>query len=381
MKSLDLGATENSSEIFVREATGRVARNLEGVDGSGSCVRKRRRLTSACGHPGRGGKNAASAWLCLAALIGLAGLALPASAQAAAYPARSIRYIVAQAPGGSSDTLARVITKHLAESLGQPVVVDNRPGATGNIGAELVAHAAPDGYTLLQAATSHATNPALEAKLPFDPIRDFAPVVLLSEAANLWVASPSLPAKNMRELIALAKSRPGQIKYGSSGIGSSQHLAGELLKSLTSIDIVHIPYKGSPQALIDVLGGRIPLMCSTIAPAMPHVKEGKITALAVTGLRRSAAAPDIPTVNESGLPGYEATAWQGVLAPAGTPRDIVVKLNAEIVRILNRPEVKKQLADQGFDTVGSTPEEFGEFIKVEIAKWAKVIKAAGIRME
>ncbi len=381
MRILGPGAAERPAEISVGEATGGAPRNREGFDGSGSCARKWQSRTGSSGRPAQGRRHAARALLCVVAVMGPLLIALPTSAQTAAYPVRSIRYIVPTAAGGSSDTLARVIVKNLAESLGQPVVVDNRPGATGNIGAELVAHAAPDGYTLLQAATSHATNPALEAKLPFDPIRDFMPVVLLSEAANLWVASPSLPAKNMRELIALAKSRPGQIKYGSSGIGSSQHLAGELLKSLTSIEIVHIPYKGSPQALIDVLGGRIPLMCSTIAPAMPHVKEGKITALAVTGLRRSSAAPDIPTVNESGLPGYEATAWQGVLAPAGTPRDIVVKLNAEIVRILNRPEVKKQLADQGFDTVGSTPEEFGDFIKVEIAKWAKVIKAAGIRVE
>jgi tripartite-type tricarboxylate transporter receptor subunit TctC len=306
---------------------------------------------------------------------------LPGSAQAGAYPARPIRYVVPLQAGGSSDTLARVITKHLAESLGQPVLVENRPGATGTIGAEIAAHAAPDGYTLLQAATSHATNPATQAKLPFDTIRDFTPIVLLSEAPNLWVASPSLGAKDMRELIALAKSRPGQIKFGSSGVGSSQHLAGELLKSLADIDIAHIPYKGSPQALIDVIGGRLPLMCSTVAPAMPHVKDGKVVALAVTGLRRSSAAPEVPTVDKTGLPGYEATAWQGVLGPAGMPREIVLKLNAEIVKVLNKPEVKKQLAEQGFDTVGNTPEQFGEFIKAEIAKWAKVIKAAGIRVE
>jgi len=300
---------------------------------------------------------------------------------AADYPVRSIRYIVPQGAGGSSDTLARLVTQKLAESLGQQVVTDNRPGATGNIGTEIAARANPDGYTLLQVATSHATNPALSVKMPFDPIRDFAPITLLSQSPNLWIVHPSLPAKNMRELIALAKTRPGEINYSSSGTGSSQHLAGELLKSLAHIDIVHIPYKGSPPALIDLLGGRVVLMCSTIAPAMPLVKSAKLRALAVTSLKRSAAAPDIPTVAESGLSGYEATAWQGVLAPAGTPRDIVAKLNTELVRVINLPDVRKQLADQGYEPAGTTPEQFAEYIKTEIAKWTRVIKAAGLKAE
>jgi len=203
----------------------------------------------------------------------------------------------------------------------------------------------------------------------------------LSQSPNLWIVHPSLPAKNMRELIALAKTRPGEINYSSSGTGSSQHLAGELLKSLAHIDIVHIPYKGSPPALIDLLGGRVVLMCSTIAPAMPLVKTAKLRALAVTSLKRSAAAPDIPTVAESGLSGYEATAWQGVLAPAGTPRDIVAKLNTELVRVINLPDVRKQLADQGYEPAGTTPEQFAEYIKTEIAKWTRVIKAAGLKAE
>ena len=297
------------------------------------------------------------------------------------YPARSIRYIVPQGAGGSSDTLARLVTQKLAESLGHQVVTDNRPGATGNIGTEIAARANPDGYTLLQVATSHATNPALSVKMPFDPIRDFAPITLLSQSPNLWIVHPSLPAKNMRELIALAKTRPGEINYSSSGTGSSQHLAGELLKSLAHIDIVHIPYKGSPPALIDLLGGRVVLMCSTIAPAMPLVKSAKLRALAVTGLKRSAAVPEIPTVAESGLPGYEATAWQGVLAPAGTPRDIIAKLNTELVRVINLPDVRKQLADQGYEPAGTTSEQFVEYIKTEIAKWTRVIKAAGLKAE
>lgn len=304
-----------------------------------------------------------------------------ASALAVDYPARSVRYIVPQGAGGSSDTLARLVTQKLSESLGQQVVTDNRPGATGNIGTEIAARANPDGYTLLQVATSHATNPALAVKMPFDPIRDFTPITLLSQSPNLWIVHPSLPAKNMRELIALAKTRPGEINYSSSGTGSSQHLAGELLKSLAHIDIVHIPYKGSPPALIDLLGGRVVLMCSTIAPAMPLVKSEKLRALAVTSLTRSAAAPAIPTVAESGLPGYEATAWQGVLAPAGTPLEVIAKLNAELVRVINQPEVRKQLADQGYEPAGNTPEQFAEYIKTEIAKWAKVIKAAGLKAE
>ena len=300
---------------------------------------------------------------------------------AADYPARSIRYIVPQGAGGSSDTLARLVTQKLSESLGQQVVTDNRPGATGNIGTEIAARAAPDGYTLLQVATSHATNPALSVKMPFDPIRDFAPITLLSQSPNLWIVHPSLPVKNMRELIALAKTRPGEINYSSSGTGSSQHLAGELLKSLAHIDIVHIPYKGSPPALIDVLGGRVVLMCSTIAPAMPLVKSGKLRALAVTSLKRSAAATEIPTVAESGLPGYEATAWQGVLAPAGTSREIISRLNTEIVRIINQPDVRRQLAEQGYEPAGNSPEQFAEYIKTEIAKWSRVIKAAGLKAE
>ena len=313
------------------------------------------------------------------ALLGL--WAAASTAGAADYPARAIRYIVPQGAGGSSDTLARLVTQKLAQALGQQVVTDNRPGATGNIGTEIAARAAPDGYTLLQVATSLATNPALSVKMPFDPIRDFAPITLLSQSPNLWIVHPSLPARNMRELIALANSRPGEINYSSSGTGSSQHLAGELLKSLAHIDIVHIPYKGSPPALIDLLGGRVVLMCSTIAPAMPLVRSAKLRALAVTSLKRSAAAPEIPTVAQSGLPGYEATAWQGVLAPAGTPREIIVKLNSELVRIVNLPDVRRQLGEQGYEPAGNSPEEFAAYINSEIAKWTRVIKAAGLKAE
>jgi tripartite-type tricarboxylate transporter receptor subunit TctC len=311
-----------------------------------------------------------------------AAAAMSASAHAAQpYPARSIRYIVPQAPGGSSDTLARIVVARLSESLGQQVVVDNRPGATGVIGAELVAKAPADGYTLIQVATSHATNPALGVKLPFDTLRDFAPITLLSRQPNVWIVHPSLPVRNMRELIALAKSRPGQIDFASSGTGGSQHLAGELLNVMAGIKLVHIPYKGSPPALIDVLGGRVPLMSSTLAPAMPHVRNGKIRALAVTGAKRSSAAPDIPTVAESGLEGYEAIAWQGVLAPAGTPREVVQRLHAELARIIAQQDARRMLAEQGYEPAGTSPEQFDAYIRTEIVKWSRVVKSAGITIE
>jgi tripartite-type tricarboxylate transporter receptor subunit TctC len=317
---------------------------------------------------------------CAAAI--LAAVSAVAGAQGpAAYPARTVRYIVPQAPGGSSDTLSRVIAQKLADGLGQQVVVDNRPGATGNIGTELVVRAAPDGYTLLQAATSLATNPAMNPAQKMDPLRDLAPIVLLSQQPNLWVVHPSLPVKSMRELIAFARARPGQVDFASSGSGGSQHLAGELLGTMTGITLVHIPYKGSPPALIDVLGGRVAVMVSTLAPAMPHVKDGRLRALAVTGEHRSAAAPELPTVAEAGVPGYAATSWQGVLAPAGTPREVIARLNAEFVRVLKLPEVQKVLGDQGYEIEGGTPERFAAFIKSEIAKWTKVVKAAKLKSE
>ncbi|MGE5525765.1 MAG: tripartite tricarboxylate transporter substrate binding protein [Rhodospirillaceae bacterium] len=308
-------------------------------------------------------------------------VALGISAHAAqTYPTRSIRYVVPQAPGGSSDTLARVLAARLSEGLGQQVVIDNRPGATGIIGAELVAKAPPDGYTLLQVATSHATNPALGVKLPYDTLRDFAPIALLSQQPNVWIVHPSLPVRNIRELIAFAKPRPGQIDFASSGTGGSQHLAGELLNVMAGIKLEHIPYKGSPPALIDVLAGRVALMSSTLAPAMPHAKSGRLKALAVTSAKRSAAAPEIPTVAESGVPGYEAIAWQGLLGPAGTPPEVVQRLHAEVVKTLSQQDTRRQLAEQGYEPAGSTPGEFARFTRTEIEKWSQVVKSAGINI-
>ena len=312
-------------------------------------------------------------------LLILVALACASAATAQNYPSRPIRYIVPQAPGGSSDTLARIVTQRAAEGLGQQLVVDNRPGATGIIGAEVVARANPDGYTLLQVATSHATNPAMLAKLPYDTVRDFAPVSLLSQQPNIWLAHPSVPVRSMKELIAYAKSKPREVNFASSGTGGSQHLAGELLKSMTGIEMTHIPYKGSPPALVDVLAGRVPLMSSTMPPALPHIKSGKVRAIAVTSAKRSPVLPDVPTVAESGVPGYEAIAWQGLVAPAGTPRPVIARVNAEVVKALKQPDIAAKLNEQGFETVASTPEWFTQYIKSEIAKWSKVIKAAGIK--
>ena len=295
------------------------------------------------------------------------------------YPARSIRYLVPQAPGGSSDTLARVIAPRLAEALGQQVVIDNRPGATGIIGSELVAKAPADGYLLLQVATSHATNPAMGVKLPYDTLRDFAPVTLLSQQPNLWIVHPSLPVTHIKALVALAKARAGQIDFASSGTGGSQHLAGELLNVMAGIRLVHIPYKGSPPALIDVLGGRVAVMVSTMAPAMPQVKAGRLRALAITSAQRSRATPAIPTVAESGVAGYEAISWQGVLAPAGTPRVIVQRLNSELRKVIAQPEPSRQLAEQGYEPLSGAPEAFDAYIKSEIAKWTRVVKSAGLQ--
>ena len=312
--------------------------------------------------------------VCFALFIAFAGHALAQN-----YPARPIRYIVGQAPGGSSDTLARIITPRVAEGLGQQIVVDNRPGATGIIGAEVVARATPDGYTLLQVSTSISTNPAVHPKLPYDTARDFAPIALITQQPNLFLVHPSLPVRNIKELIAYAKAKAGQLNFASSGTGGSQHLAGELFKSMTGIEMTHIAYKGTPPALVDVLAGRVPIMSSTMPPALPHVKTGKVRAIAVTSARRSPAVPDVPTVAESGVPGYEAIAWQGLVAPAGTPRPIITRINAEFVKVLKQPDTIAKLNEQGYETVASTPEFFAQHIRTELVKWTKVIKAAGIK--
>jgi len=310
-----------------------------------------------------------------------AALSCP-GASAQAYPLRPVRFIVPFAPGGSTDTLARAIGQKLGDALGQQVVVDNRSGGNGNIGMEIVAHAAPDGYTIVLGYIANlAIGPNLYAKLPFDPVKDFAPVTQLAQSPNILVVHPSVPAKTFREFIAYAKAHPGQVNFASASVGSIGHLTGELLNNAAGIRMQHIAYKGSGQAVIDLLGGQIQSMFSGMSSVMPHIKSGKLRALAVTGAQRSPAAPDVPTIAESGFPGFEATAWYGVLAPAGTPRSVIDRLHDEIVRALKAPDVRERLEGVGFELVGGTPDAFGAYIKSEIKKWAKVVKTSGARPE
>ncbi len=305
-----------------------------------------------------------------------------ATATAQHYPSRPIRLLVPSTPGGSVDTLARAIGTRLSERFNQQVVVDNRSGAGGVIAGELTAKAPPDGYTLLMGTVaSLASNVSLHKKLPYDPVRDFAPVTLAATQNLMLVVNPSLPAKNVKELIALAKAKPGLITFASAGSGAGGHLSGELFKLLAGIDLLHIPYKGVAPALVDVISGQVSLTFPSLISAMPQVKSGKVRALAVTGAKRSQTVPDLPTMQEAGVPGYESATWYGVVAPSATPRDIVAKLNGEIVAILKQPELRDRLAADGADPWGSTSDEFSRHLKSEIAKWARVMKAAGIHAE
>ncbi len=284
-----------------------------------------------------------------------------------------------QSPGGSTDITARLIAQKLNEAYKQTVVVDNRPG--GISGTEIVSQAVPDGHTLLVVASSLTINPALNAKLPYDTVRDFTPITQLSKFPNLLAAHPSVPVKTLQDVIALARAKPGQLNYASAGSGTGTHMSAELLKQMTGIDIVHIPYKGGGPATIAAMGGQTQLIVGTSIGLLPHVRSGKLKAVAVTSVKRSAAAPEIPTFAESGVPGYEHEPWNGMLGPSKMPRAIVAKLNAEVVRILHAPEVKKVFEHEGAEPVGNTPEEFAAVIKSEMAKWAKVVKAAGIKAE
>jgi tripartite-type tricarboxylate transporter receptor subunit TctC len=300
-------------------------------------------------------------------------------AAAQSYPTKPIRFIVPFPPGGGNDTMARTFGQKMTQSLGQQVVIDNRAGAGGNIGAETAAHALPDGYTLfLGGVGSHGINPNLQTKLPYDPIRDFAPISLIASAPLVIVVPPSVPAKSLGELITLAKSRPGELNYASSGAGTIAHLSAELLNSMAGIKLEHVPYKGTGPALTDLLGGRVQVMFNSAVSILPQVRSGKLRALAMTASKRSSAMPDLPTVTEAGVPGYEAASWYGVLAPAHTPRAIVQKLNGEIVRIAQSPDVRERLAADGADPVGNSPEEFAVYIKRELARWARVIEQARI---
>ena len=298
------------------------------------------------------------------------------------YPSKPIRMIVPSAPGSGPDIMARAIGQKLTEALGQAIVIDDKPGAGGIIGSEAAAKAPPDGYTLIMSnAGAHTVNPGLYAKLPYDPVKDFAPVTLVALAPNILIVHPTLPVRNVKDLIALAKAKPGELTFGSGGNGSTAHLSGEMFKTMAGINIVHIPFKGSPAAVIGVIAGQIALAIPNIPPALPHVRSGKLKALAVTTAKRAAGVPDLPTVAESGLPGYEATAWFGVLAPAATPPQIIARLNGAIVKIAQTREMQERLMAEGADAVGNTPEQFAQIIRNDIAKWAKVVKASGARAD
>jgi len=296
------------------------------------------------------------------------------------YPSKPIRFLVGFVAGGTNDIVARALAQKLTETLGQSVVVENRGGANTAIATEAAARAAPDGYTILLNAPGHATNPAL-MKLAFDPVNDFAFISLVAEAQNIVVMHPSFPPRSVQELIALSKKRPGQINFASSGTGTTVHLSAELFQHMTGTRWVHIPYKGGGPAVIELMAGQTQIMFANMPTAIQYVRDGRLRALAVTGARRAPAAPTLPTVAESGVPGYEVTAWYGVSAPAKTPRAIVDRLHTEIVRAVNSPDLRERLTTQGADPIHLTPEQYTVFIQNEIAKWAKVIKAAGIKGE
>lgn len=320
--------------------------------------------------------------IAFASALAIAGSAAAGPLLAQDYPSKAIRMIVAYPPGGGTDTVGRLMAQSLAERLGQNVVVDNRGGATGNIGTELAAKSAPDGYTLLMGNVApNAINVSLFDKLPFDPVKDFAPITLVAVTPNILVVHPSLPVKTVKDLIALAKSRPGALNYPSAGVGSSSHLAGALLDILAHTSMTHVPFKGGGPAMIATISGEVQLMFATMPAALPHVRTGKVRPVAVTTEKRSLAMPDLPTIAESGVKGYEAATWYGLLAPAATPRAVIDRVHGEAVKILAAPESRKRLTDLGFEPVGNTPAQFAAYIKSEIAKWGKVIRAGGIRAE
>jgi len=312
--------------------------------------------------------------------LGLSALALTtmtSSVLAQSYPAKPIRFVVPYPPGGASDVTARIIGQKLSEAWGQPVIVDNRAGANGNIAAEQIAKAPADGYTMLMGNVGpNAISPSLYTNLAYD-VASFAPVTLTTTVPIVLLVNPSLPVNNVKELIAYAKANPNKLNFASAGNGSSNHLTGELFKSVAGIDIVHVPYKGDGLALTDVMGGQVSMMFTTVVSAMPHIKSGKLRAVAVASAKRIAAMPNLPTVAESGVPGFDSSSWGGILFPAGTPKEIIAKMHDAVVAILAMPDVKARLSSLGAEVVGNTPDEFGSYIKSETAKWGKVIKTSG----
>lgn len=308
-------------------------------------------------------------------------LAVPGAALAQAYPTKPIRVVVPFPPGGGTDIVARTVTPKMAEILGQPFIIENRAGAGGNIGTDAVAKAPADGYTLLMMSNTHTVNETLIPKKPFDLLKDFAPITGVSYSDLLLVIHPSVPASNLKEFIAHVKSRPGALNYASSGNGTPYHMAGELFKAMAGVDLVHIPHKGSDQARAAVMGGQVQMMFDAVPTMAANAKAGRVKALATTGAKRSTVTPDLPTVAEAGIPGYEAGLWLGLMAPAGTPRPVLEKLNAEVNKLLNSAEVRENWAKQGTTTMGMPVDEFGRFLREEIVKWAKVVKASGAKVD
>ena len=309
-----------------------------------------------------------------AAFAGAAAVAAAPAAWPQQYPYRPIRFIVPYGPGGASDISTRIIAARLAESLGQQIVVDNRPGAGSIIGTDLLAKSAPDGYTLMMANISFSANPALHSKLPYDALKDFTPISRVDVMPNVLLVHPSVPAHSVAELIALAKAKPGQLNYASAGVGSANYLNTELFQSLAGVKVVHIPYQGGGQAVAALVGGESQLLFITVPPALPHVRSGRARALAVTSPKRIPALAEVPTIAEAVLPGFEFYEWHGVIAPAGTPSEIIGRLNAEINRIVAMPEVRERIANLGAEAVGSTPAQMAQHVNAEIAKWRKVLK-------
>lgn len=313
----------------------------------------------------------------LAALL----LASAASSAVAAWPDHPIRIVVPVAPGGGNDIVARMLAKKLSETWGQPVVVDNRPGASTAIGSEIVARAAPDGYTIMLCSVSFAVNAAARAKLPFDPVRDFAPITHVARVPQILLVNPSLPANSLKEFIALAKAKPGQINFASAGNGSSTHLAMELLMEMTGIAMNHVPYKGTSPGMTDVIAGNVQATFNAVPPALPQIKAGKIRALALANPRRFPTLPDVPTFDEAGLPGYTFSSWFGILAPARVPREIIARYNTELVRIIREPEMNKTFVELGIEPLGTSPEEFGKNLRADIARWSGLVKKRNIHAE
>jgi tripartite-type tricarboxylate transporter receptor subunit TctC len=321
------------------------------------------------------------AWTAATLAAGLVATGSAGVAQAQAYPAKPVRLIAPFAPGGTTDIVARILAQRLTEVMGQTVAVENRAGAGGNIAADHVAKSAPDGYTILQGFPGLVINPSLYKKLTYDAMKDLAPVSLVSAAPLVLVVHPALPVKSAKDLIALAKKRPGELSFPSAGNGTSSHLSAELFKSMAGVDMLHVPYKGSAQGLLDLVSGRMQLMINPYPEMIPFIQAGKMRALGISTRARIAVAPDLPTIAESGVPGYEVTTWNGLVVPAGTPREIIAKLHGDVVKVLANPAAREQLTGLGLELIGSTPAEFTEFMKKESVKWAEVVRKSGARLD